>query len=113
MRSASWGVTFIGVDQAVDSETAAAVRTRLNPVLGQGGHVVLDLRGAGVDGEGLGAILSIQRQLEVHGQRMLLVSEDPRFLSLVERAGVSAAFSVFGDSESALTFARDHPCPAP
>lgn len=112
MRSASWGVTFIGVDHAVDSETAAAVRTRLDPLLGQGSHVVLDIRGAGVDGAGLGAILSLQRQLELHGQRMLLVSRDPQFLTLVERAGVSAAFSVFGDPESALTFARDHPCPA-
>ncbi len=102
----SWEVTFVRVESAFTLETAVLLKEQLSPVLSRAGHVVMDLRGALLDSSGLGAVLSMQRHLELKGRRLLVVSGDPQFLSLLDRAGVSGALSLFPDAEQAVHYVQ-------
>jgi len=105
MHTANWDVTFVRIQTPFVAETSGEVKRYVWPFLARTGHVVLDLRGATLDSTGLGAVLGMQRHLELHERRLLVVANDPQFLSLVERAGVMHALSLFSDAEQAVQFA--------
>ena len=104
MMPRSWEVTFVRVEDAFTLETAVLLKEQLSPVMSRPGHVVMDLRGASLDSTGLGAVLSMQHRLELSGRRLLVVSEDPQFLDLLDRAGVPDILSLFRDAEQAVHY---------
>jgi len=108
MESREVGVTVVHVGAVFNLETAAAVRERLSQLLTGSGHVILDLSGTMVDSTGLGAVLSLQRRLELQERRLLVVACDPRFSSLLQRAGVQGALTLFEDMDDAVGFAQRH-----
>ena len=112
MLRQSWEVTFVRLESPFDAETSAQVKQTLQGILGRPGHVVLDLRGTTLDSTGLGALLGMQRQLEVRGRRLLVIATDPQFMALLQRAGVPHALALFPDAEQAVLYAGEHPCPA-
>ena len=109
MQPQSWQVTFVCVGHGFDVDTASQVRTELLPLLLRQGHVVLDLRDAVLDSSGLGAVLSLQRRLELQNRKLMVVATDPQFLALLERAGVAGVLSLFNDAEQAVRHARALP----
>jgi anti-anti-sigma factor len=110
MHPRSWELTFVSVESDLDFDSVARVKAQLSSLLDRGGHVVMDLRAATLDSSGLGAVLSLQRQLELQGRRLLVVSRDPGFLSLLDTAGARGALQLFPDAEQAIKHARK--CPA-
>jgi anti-anti-sigma factor len=111
MQPCSWEVTVVCVEHAIDGDNVRELKQQLSHLLSRTGHVVLDLRDATLDGSGLGSVLSLQRQLELQGRRLLVVSDDPRFRGLLEATGVSSTLSLFQDAEQAVSFARRQPRP--
>ena len=95
-------ILFVRLKSDITSETRVRVRETLRPLLDREGHLLLDMRGASVDLRGLSLILSLQRRLELCERRLALVSEEPGFLELVERAGAAGALAVFAHADQAL-----------
>ncbi len=106
MGCGSWEATLVGVGRSLDLETASYFRSRIAPVLGRTGDVILDLREVEVDSTGLGTLLSLQRRLELEDRRLLVVGTAPGFLDLLDRAGAGGALALFPDVEEATRFAR-------
>jgi len=102
MQPLSWEVTLVRVESPFTMETAYLVKEQLTPLLGRPGDIVLDLRAASLDSAGLGAVLCMQRQLELRERRLLVVATDPQFLGLMERAGVKGALPLFADAGKAV-----------
>lgn len=102
----TWEMTLVGVDEALDAQTAPHVKERLRKVLDRPGPVVLDLRSATVDSTGLGTVLSLQRKLELQNRRLLVISTDPYLHRLLTVTGVGATLCVLGDVDEAIDYAR-------
>ncbi len=102
MTPAHSEVTVFHVENTLDMDTAPHMKDRFLSVLTRPGNVVLDLRRATLDSTGLGAVLSLQRLLDVRGRRLLVVADDPRFLSLLQHAGVEHALTLYPTAELAL-----------
>lgn len=100
-------LTFARVEEPFTLETAPRVRDLLSPVLDAAGHVVLDLRSPELDSVGLGALLSIQRKLELQGRSLFVVTADPDFRALVEAAGVTDSLAIFTEVEQAVRVAQE------
>jgi anti-anti-sigma regulatory factor len=111
-ESRSWEVTFIQVDDTADCSVAGSLREQLSPALADTGDVVLDVRAARLDSLGLSALLAVQRQLQLNDRRLLVVADDPGFLSLVERAGVAHTLAIFRDPEQAVSCVYERRAPA-
>lgn len=107
MPSLIQDLTFARVEEPFTLETAPRVRDLLSPLLDAAGHVVLDLRSPQLDSVGLGALLSIQRKLELQGRSLFVVTADPEFRALVDAAGVSEALTVFSEVEQAIREAHE------
>jgi anti-anti-sigma regulatory factor len=105
-------VNLVRVDSAFTIETAVRLKQQLSTLLERPGHVVLDLRGAILDSAGLGAVLSIQRFLELRGRRLLLVSSDPQFIGLLDRSGAAGSVTLFPDAGEAVNHVLSGPAPA-
>jgi anti-anti-sigma regulatory factor len=99
-------VTFARVEEPFTSETAVRVKESLSPLLVGPGHVVLDLRSAQMDGVGLGALLSLQRKLELQGRALFVVTTDPAFGALIEAAGAGASLTLFSEMDQAIHEAK-------
>ncbi len=99
-------VVFLRLAGRSRRNPAWSVRDQLAPALDHSGHVVLDLQNTSVDTDVLGVLFSFQRRLELKERRLLLVTTDPRFFHLLERAGVANALTVFADAEAAFQFAQ-------
>jgi len=106
MRCDGSEITFLVLDGDITLDTAGRVRDRLKPLLEREGHVVLDLRGARLDSVGLGVLLSLQRHLELRERRLALISGEPGFLALLDRAGARAAVAVFTRADHAVEHVR-------
>jgi anti-anti-sigma factor len=113
MEPRSWEVTIVRVESELNLETVASVKRQLTSLLGRCGHVILDLREATLDSSGLGAVLSLQRHLELQERRLLVIARDPRFFSLLDSAGAGSALAVFPDADRAIEHARLHSPEAP
>jgi len=103
----SWEITVLGVEDALDLDSVSHLKERLRSVLERTGPVVLDLRSAILDSTGLGAVLSLQRRLDLQDRLLLIVSDDARFHRLLDLTGVRAALQVVASSEEALRLARE------
>jgi len=101
-------VTFARVEEPFTHETARRVKEQLSPVLAGPGNVVLDLRRAELDGVGLGALLSIQRKLELQGRSLFVVTADAAFHALVEASGVTSALALFSGMNEAIEEAQSN-----
>lgn len=99
-------VTVARLDCAFDQDTALRVKEQLSSLFCRPGHVVLDLQEARLDSVGLGAILSLQRKLELQGRRLFVVSDAGPFRELLARAGVSDCLTLFEHADEAMTCAR-------
>ena len=106
MRSGSWEVTLVCVRDAVDTGAVAEVKERFNALLERDGDVILDVRGAAVDSTGLGAMLSLQRQLELRERRLLVVTQGASLLTLLDTAGATGALALYPDVEAATRDTR-------
>jgi anti-anti-sigma factor len=106
-RPAIQEITFARLESNLNGETLAWIREQLSPLLRRPGHVVLDLRNASLDSAGLGALLSMQRMLELQGRRLLVVATDPGFQSLLDVTGARAALNLYADAEQAMASARE------
>jgi anti-anti-sigma factor len=102
----NWEITLVGVDEALDAQTAPIVKERLREVLDRPGPVVLDLRTASVDSTGLGTVLSLQRKLELQNRRLMVISNDPYLHRLLAVTGVGATLCVLRDVDEAIDHAR-------
>lgn len=107
MMDKSWEITVVGVDDTFDLDSVPKVKERLRAVLERTGPVVLDLRSAILDSTGLGAVLSLQRRLELQERLLFVVSDDARFHRLLDLTGVRAALCVVRSAEEALRLARE------
>jgi anti-anti-sigma regulatory factor len=103
-------VTFARVDSAFTRDTALRIKEQLSPVFQRPGPVVLDIAAADVDSVGLGAMLSMQRRLELQGRRLLVVSDDPAFHTLLERAEVVHCLTLFPHADAAVAYAQRPEC---
>lgn len=108
MQACSWEVTLVRVESSLGAETTAKIRTHSSSLLAGPGHVIVDLRDAAVDSSGLCAVLSLARRLELQGRRLLVVATDPQLLSLLDRTGITGAFPLFRDMETAIQHTRKH-----
>ena len=106
MVEQSWEVTYVKFERSLDLESLAESRERLSGVLARDGHVVLDLRSAELDSTGLGAVLSLQRKLELQDRVLFVVSNEPAFLRLLEVTGVKSVLRIVADAEEAVRQAR-------
>jgi anti-anti-sigma regulatory factor len=106
MRSGSWEVTLVCVQHALETGTVAEVKERFNTLLERHGDVILDVRGAAVDSTGLGAVLSLQRQLELRDRRLLVVTQGASLLTLLDTAGATGALALYPDVEAAMRDTR-------
>jgi anti-anti-sigma factor len=102
MVEQSWEITYVKFERALDLESLSESRERLRSILTRDGHVVLDLRTAELDSTGLGAVLSLQRKLELQQRLLFVVSSDPAFLRLLEVTGVASVLRVVADAEEAV-----------
>src|SRR5437588_8892287 len=107
MQSSSWEVTVVRVESGLNEDTASSIRQQSSLLLSRPGPVILDVREASLDSSALCAVLSLQQRLDLQGRRLLVVATDPRFVSLVERAGVGDSFRIFGNAEEALRHTRE------
>jgi anti-anti-sigma regulatory factor len=106
MQLRSYDTTVFCIESQGESDTARGLKQQASRLLERAGDVVLDLRRAAMDSRGLSAILALQRQLELLDRKLLVVSDDPDFLSLLDRAGVPDVLALFADTEAALAHAR-------
>jgi anti-anti-sigma factor len=106
MQSGTWEVTLVGVRDALETGTAAEVKERFNALLDRDGDVILDVRGVRLDSAGLGAILSLQRQLELRERRLLVVTQGASLLTLLDSAGAKGALALYPDAEAAARETR-------
>lgn len=106
MMEKSWEITVVGVEDEFDLDSVSNVKKRLRGVLERSGPVVLDLRTALLDSTGLGAVLSLQRQLELQRRPLFIVSDDARFHRLLDLTGVRPVLCVVRSAEEALSLAR-------
>jgi anti-anti-sigma factor len=106
METCSWEVTLVRVESGSKEETAAALRRRATALLERPDHVILDLRASVLDSLGLSALLSLKQRLELQGRRLVVLSTDPDFLALLDRAGVRASLPLFPTAEEALGQSR-------
>jgi anti-anti-sigma regulatory factor len=102
MSPQSYEVNLVRVENAFTVETAGSVKQQLSNLLDRPGHVVLDLGEATVDSAGLGAMLSMQRFLELRGRKLLLVSNSLDFQGLLDRSGAAGSVTVFADAAAAV-----------
>jgi len=107
MMDKSWEITVVGVEDALDLDSVSHVKERLRSVLERSGPVVLDLRSAVLDSTGLGAVLSLQRRLDLQDRLLLVVSDDARFHRLLDITGVRAALRVVRSFDEAVGLARE------
>jgi anti-anti-sigma factor len=106
MVGSSWEVTFIGVEDALDVISAPQVHERLRDLLERRGPVALDLRSVSLDSAGLGAVLSLQRRLELQNRRLIVVADDDYLDRLLEATGVGKMLCVVRDADEAVRRAR-------
>lgn len=102
----SWEITVVGVEDALDLDSVSYVKERLHAVLERSGPVVLDLRAALLDSTGLGAVLSLQRRLELQERSLFVVSDSAQFHRLLDLTGVRAALRVVRNADEAISLAR-------
>ena len=102
-------VILVRPEGAFDFETAARLKAQWPRLLSLTGHVVLDLRAARLDCRALSALLSLQRRLELQGRILVVVTEDSRFLALLERTGAESALCLFRDVDAAVRYAKTRP----
>jgi anti-anti-sigma factor len=112
MQAGSCELTLVRLESALTLDTTPAVKEQLAPVLSCAGHVILDMRGILLDSTGLGAVLSLQRNLGLQGRKLLIVTTDPQFIGLLERTGVSGVLSLFPDAEAAVIHVHQQRKPA-
>ncbi len=106
MFNGNWEATLVGLENAFTLDTASSIKGQLSPVLSRVGDVIVDIRGASLDSAGLGALLSLQRRLELQDRHLLVVGGNPEFLGLLERTGATDSLTVFADVEKATRYAR-------
>jgi anti-anti-sigma factor len=106
MRSGTWEVTLVCVQDALETGTVGEVKERFSALLDRDGDVILDVRGVRMDSTGLGAILSLQRQLELRERRLLVVTQGASLLTLLDSAGAKGALALYPDVEAAMRETR-------
>ena len=106
MQSSGAPVTILRLSDDLTVDRMREMRSEVRAALAAPGHLVLDVREVALDSTGLGALLSLQRQLELQERRLAIVSDDPAFISLLDRSGVLAAITLFSDPDQAQAFLR-------
>lgn len=104
MQSSGAPVTILRLSDDLTVDRMREMRAEVLAALQAPGHLVLDMREVSLDSTGLGAVLSLQRQLELQERRLAVVSNDPGFISLLDRAGALAALTLFSDVDQAYAY---------
>lgn len=111
MQSSGSPITLVRPTHDLTVETMRHTRAELAGLLDEPGHVLLDLRAVSLDSTGLGAVLSLQRQLELLERRLAVIGTDPAFMTLLDRTGALDALTLFAEPEPAAEYLRNQPHP--
>jgi len=85
----------------IDAESAPAVSTALELLLGVKSHVIVSLGGVTfMDSSGLSVFVAAQQQ--VGDGRLTLVEVPPRIMRLLELTGLNLVFTIVGTVDEAL-----------
>ena len=95
---------LITLDGEFDLANVAAVRTRLDYLLGVGGfNVIIDLRGVSlVDSTMLSTLISGSRRAETNDRRLVLVRPNHNVWKTFTVTGLDSIFPAYGDLREAL-----------
>lgn len=104
MQSSGAPVTILRLSDDLTVDRMREMRAEVLAALKAPGHLVLDVREVSLDSTGLGAVLSLQRQLELQERLLAVVSDDPAFISLLDWTGALAAVTLFSEPDQAYAY---------
>jgi len=98
----------------VDTGTLSSLRDSLQPIIGNGRHVIVDVSELRyIDGGGLRMLSAAQQRSEARGMQVLVAGPSPFVRRVLQIVSLDGALPIFGTVAEALEHLRRIAVPAP